>query len=376
MDLTFILTEACNLRCSYCYQGRYPKSELDPKTAVAAARAACEHGADHLALTFFGGEPLLRREALFEILEATQSLGLAHGVPVSAKVATNGVLLDADFVRRAHRAGLFVSLSLDGTREAHDRHRRARDGAGSWNDACRALGLLADSGLPFAVYSVVTPDTAQHMAASLRFLWERGARVLVNTLDLTAEWTSAALRVLREQYREVAAFYAGLLGRREAFHLEPFDSRISQRTRHDEWQSCSPGVRQLTVAPDGTLYGCVEFAYRRLHPLGTARGWLRREAVRGLLGERKGLDPACGGCGVKDRCNKSCACLNLRTTGKINTPPASLCLSEQAAILEADALARRLYTKKDKEFLLRQYSRSFHLLRGVELLLEDLEVTA
>ena len=59
MDLTFILTEQCNLRCRYCYQKDFHDTRMPVDVAVKAIRAAIRQGAYSLALTFFGVEPLL-----------------------------------------------------------------------------------------------------------------------------------------------------------------------------------------------------------------------------------------------------------------------------------------------------------------------------
>ena len=350
---------------------------MAPATALAAVRSALAAGADHLALTFFGGEPLLRADALFEVLAGARGLARDRGVPVTAKTSTNGLLLDESVLARAAATGLFISLSFDGVPAAQDAGRVKPDGSGSFADAERALRRLVAFGRPFGVYSVVTPANVRYLAESRRFLWDAGARILVTAIDYTSRWTEADARTLVAQYERVGEMYRELLRNRRHFHLEPFDSRIAQRTRGGEWTRCFPGISQVTVAPDGTLYGCVEFAYRRLDPIGTAEGWLDRDRVKAFASARLaggGRAPECQSCGVRDRCNNTCACVNLRTTGAANRPPESLCLTEQETILAIDRLAARLYKQRVLEFLLRQYSSSFHLLSTIESLFSELGV--
>ncbi len=373
IDITLVLTEACNLRCSYCYQPRFPDTRLSVHTGLAAVRSAIAHGAERIALTFFGGEPLLARDALFDILSDARRLGAEAHVPVTAKVSTNGLLLDGDTIEAAAASGLFISLSFDGVRGANDAHRRTPDGESSFDAAETALALLVSAGRPFAVYSVITPDNAQFLAESVRRLWDMGARILVNTLDYGADWRERDWQELRRQYARLGRFYEKRMRSKEFFHLEPFDSRIAQVTRPGEWSRCAPGVRQVLVAPDGVLYGCIEYFHRRLHPLGTAEEWVDAEAVRALAHEKAGCPESCGACGVAQRCNNACACVNLRGTGVPNRPPTTLCRGEREAVLASDKTAARLFRRKNPEFLVRNYCDRYHVLTAVENLLESME---
>jgi hypothetical protein len=63
--------------------------------------------------------------------------------------------------------------------------------------------------------------------------------------------------------------------------------------------------------------------------------------------------------------------VNLRTTGASNLPPESVCHTEQATILTIDRVAADLYRRRAPDFLTRHYSSSYHLLSGIEKLLEE-----
>jgi uncharacterized protein len=113
MDLTLILTEECNLRCTYCYQKTFRRNELPVDVGVAAVRAALGHVQAHpgtsLAVTYFGGEPLLRAEAMFQIQHAALELARGAGALLTAKVPTNGLLLTEPIVERAGEGRLYVN---------------------------------------------------------------------------------------------------------------------------------------------------------------------------------------------------------------------------------------------------------------------------
>lgn len=374
MDLTFVLTEECNLRCSYCYQREFRPTTLPVSRAVTCMEKAIAAGVESLSLTFFGGEPLLRAKEMFEILEAARRLEARLGKPIPAKVATNGALLDQEIVDRGASLGLFFSLSLDGNGRAQDAGRLDAHGESCFENVSNALDLLVAAAQPFAVYSVITPENVRTLDRSVRFLWDAGARIMINTVDYTSQWEQGDIAALAAQITKLGSFYERLLRLKRSFHLEPFDSRISKRTRAGEWGCCSPGVQQVTLGPDGTLYGCVEYFHEAHLPLGNAESWLDDGAVRQLLRVKGKLPDSCRKCALLRRCNNRCACANLRGTGLAGEPSSALCELERTTIMAVDQVASRLYGKKVLEFITRQYSCGYHALTTIEKLLEEMEV--
>ncbi|MDT0569413.1 FxsB family cyclophane-forming radical SAM/SPASM peptide maturase [Streptomyces sp. DSM 3412] len=148
------LHSRCNLDCDYCYvyhsadtSWRAKPRMMEVAVAEQVARRVAEHARAHdlpdVRLVLHGGEPLLVGARRLEELLGVLGQGLAKAaVPVRFSVQTNGVLLTPDIleVLRRHRVG--VSVSLDGTRAAHDRHRRFPRGEGSHGSVLEGLSLL------------------------------------------------------------------------------------------------------------------------------------------------------------------------------------------------------------------------------------------
>jgi uncharacterized protein len=124
MHLTLHLTPACNLRCDYCYA---PPTGGAPMSA-ATGRRALEFGSSlergSCGIVFFGGEPLLCRDLIQDLVAHGRELERRRAGRFHFKLTTNGVLLDDAFLEFALREDVFIALSVDGTPAAHDRHRR------------------------------------------------------------------------------------------------------------------------------------------------------------------------------------------------------------------------------------------------------------
>ncbi len=143
----------CNLACDYCYvyqmadqTWRSQPVTMTRATAASAIGRIAEHASSHrlplIHVILHGGEPLLAGREFISYLTTTLRETVPTDTAVEFGMQTNAVLLDEDFLRLLleHRIG--VGVSLDGTRNTHDRYRRYSNGRGSYGDVSRALRLL------------------------------------------------------------------------------------------------------------------------------------------------------------------------------------------------------------------------------------------
>ena len=91
---------------------------------------------------FQGGEPTLAGLDFFRGFLALEKELCPPGVQVSHSIQTNGITLDEAWAQFLKEHQFLVGLSLDGTRELHDKFRVDAQGKGSWNRVTKALALL------------------------------------------------------------------------------------------------------------------------------------------------------------------------------------------------------------------------------------------
>lgn len=143
----------CNLACDHCYvytmvdqRWRGRPRVMTTKTIDILADRIIEHTRTHRLkradVILHGGEPLLAgRERIGYCIDRLRSASQPD-VSVSIGVQTNGTLLDPAFLTMFRNHGVRVAVSLDGDREAHDRHRVDHRGSGSWESVDAGLHLL------------------------------------------------------------------------------------------------------------------------------------------------------------------------------------------------------------------------------------------
>ncbi|AIQ69738.1 hypothetical protein PGRAT_20480 [Paenibacillus graminis] len=145
------LTGRCNLRCGYCIYNEecdlnrdFNSSDMSFEIAKAAVDYAAMHSKDRIAVTFYGGEPLLKFDLLKWVIE--YSLKTLKGKKLTFSLTTNLTLVTKEVANYlATVPGLGIVCSLDGPENIQNEYRRYSNGEGSFSKAFRGLELLSDS---------------------------------------------------------------------------------------------------------------------------------------------------------------------------------------------------------------------------------------
>jgi uncharacterized protein len=374
MHLTLHLTARCNLRCRYCYDGCHEGGDMTLATAqqaIALAAARLPAPGESLGVIFFGGEPLLMRDRIVQIVRHCRALERETGQLFHYKITTNGLLLDEAFFTDPDTAEIFVALSHDGVCAAHDANRVDAAGEGTFARLEPKIDLLLRH-KPYApVMMVVRPETVGHYADSVRYVFDRGVRYMICTLDYGAAWSDAQFRELRRQYEALAAWYEEAIAREEKFYFSPFEVKIASHVFPGSCaaERCELGMRQISVAPNGRLYPCVQFVgdgTDDTYAIGHVDTGLDDAARDRLYAVNAAEKADCADCAIRDRCNHFCGCLNRQTTGRIDLVSPLLCAHERIILPIADRLAARLYKRRDPLFIQKHYNELFPLISLVE----------
>nr|MBQ4320043.1 SPASM domain-containing protein [Clostridia bacterium] len=337
------------------------------------ARRACDlafetSGGKPVGIVFFGGEPLLCRDLIYRTVSYAEEASKKRGIPVYFKITTNGTLLDEEFVTYAKQHRMFIAISHDGVKAAHDGCRVYADGSGSYDILEEKIRLLLRH-LPYSpVLMTVTPKTAPYFALGVEYLYSVGFRYIVTSPDYSARWSDGDMTELRRQYRHLAQFYLEHTLKEDKFYLSPFEVKLSSHIHGENYrhERCELGKKQLSVAPDGGLYPCVQFVGHDEYRIGDVFGGVDEEKRNALYELSEAVKPECEGCVLSERCNSRCGCLNLQTTGSVTGVSPVLCEHERMLIPIADRLAETLYRRRSAMFIQKQYNGMFPMISLIE----------
>lgn len=125
LELTIIPTNACNFDCIYCYQKEpyfFMNNETVNKVLSFLDKNITQYSG--LLVTFFGGEPLLAKELVIELMDKIRTICKKHRKPLYASITTNGYELDAYTFEQLIKGHMrFFQITIDGPRDIHNRQR-------------------------------------------------------------------------------------------------------------------------------------------------------------------------------------------------------------------------------------------------------------
>jgi len=169
------LTYRCQCDCVHCGMDLYrvdPAEELSPEEVKNVIRQARELGA--VEITFFGGEPLLRKD-LEELVAFASSLKMLPSID------TNGLLLTSERIRKLMDAGLAaVKVSLDSPDAAE--HDRLRGVPGCFEKALAITRECAQKGLPCVISTYASRENLE--SGDLKKLIELGRELGVDAVRI------------------------------------------------------------------------------------------------------------------------------------------------------------------------------------------------
>ena len=117
-SVTLLMTEQCNLRCSYCYEEfKYKKSNEEELRKILLLLETLSKTYSTIDVSFFGGEPMLAYNNINRIIRENKNLPSE----LNYSITTNGVFLSEEKSRFLVENNLRqVQITLDGAKEDHD----------------------------------------------------------------------------------------------------------------------------------------------------------------------------------------------------------------------------------------------------------------
>lgn len=197
-EITINPTLDCNLRCWYCYEEHLKGTGMQPETMDAIKHLIDCKVSDtrlkHLAITFFGGEPLLKwKDVVKPLIKYGVGSARERGIGFNTGFTTNGVLLTRDkfsFLEQLGLRGTSFQISFDGSRAIHDRSRvydaahptfdrmleAVRTGAEMGFSMCVRFNYKADTldsfGEVVDLMSAWPEETRRHITVNLQQVWQ------------------------------------------------------------------------------------------------------------------------------------------------------------------------------------------------------------
>ena len=171
----------CNMRCHYCfYADETSKREtasyglMSRDTLSAVLEHALAAVTQECTIAFQGGEPTLAGLDFFRYAVAEAKRKNKNQVRLHFALQTNGLLIDAQWAAFFAENHFLVGVSLDGTKEVHDRNRVDAAGRGTFGRVTHAIETLEQFGVDYNILTVVTQNTVRAYRSIHGFFRKKG----------------------------------------------------------------------------------------------------------------------------------------------------------------------------------------------------------
>lgn len=267
MHYYITLTSKCNLKCTYCYDkscedfdsdfGDYEIDYSLPSEItynISQLKDFLEK--DSATLIFYGGEPLLRREKIREIMDGVRAERFM--------IQTNGTLLDRlepDYVNRFHT----ILVSVDGDEEITDHNR----GKGTYRKVIENLRLLRMRGFHGEIIARMTVTEDSEIEKQVKWLlfneeysftsvhWQLDALFWQNDFE-KRNFAGWAKRSYNPQIKRLIQFWLSYMEEYgTVLRLYPFVGIMESLLRKEPSKlRCGAGWTVFNIQTDGNISPC------------------------------------------------------------------------------------------------------------------------
>ncbi len=318
LSSTVLLTWACNLRCTYCFQGHENRSvsmsfEQADRYIEFLTKGAKYKGSKHIFIMLFGGEPLINIKIGYYILNKIKLFCDENKLTFSSAIITNGTLLNEATLEKLKEYNCrMIQITLDGVKEIHDRRRIYSSGQGSFDETMKALQLIDKSSDIHTVIRInIDRDNIGSTYKLLNQIGKDGLNLTKFTVDFgivrgeTGSCPGYSGKCFSES--EIGDVLYDLWSASEA---EGFKYDLRPMRKHLYCGLYSDN--QYTIAPNGDVYKCWEHVGQKEHLMGRLADngdlvdityafydWMSVDPVKNAECRECIYLPVCGGgCGV------------------------------------------------------------------------------
>jgi radical SAM domain protein len=334
-----LLTNDCNLACSYCFESNKGKDYMPKEMALDILKATynvVDPMAGIFTLNMFGGEPLMN----WETFKAVCDYVLENNLKIRITATTNLTLLTDEMIDYIDELSIPILVSVDGIKEVHDKHR-----CNSFDKVIENMKKLIDRDLGYLIEArmTVAPDTAKYMYESVKMLVDLGINNIANVPASDLDWDAQSIQDYKDNYEKILDMYIDILNdetNKRNISLYKVDQALNLALEpiKEDTSMCNIGnPRWVIVDWKGDIWPCPDYPTTD-----------NVDLIAGKIGnfytgvDETKVDPKpmvatyelerCKGCEAISICKSGCPYENYTKNGKFNEPTIGYCTLQKAFV--------------------------------------------
>ena len=277
-NVTFQVTDACNLACTYCYQINKGNHKMPFEIAQKFIDMLLDNDDNTkqyidtrskkgVVLDFIGGEPFLEIELIDQICDyfVEQAILKDHPWQYNYKFSfsSNGTLYFKPEVQsflKKNADHVSLSISIDGNKTLHDACRVFPDGTGSYDIAMAAVRHYIDVlGGSMGSKMTLAPENVQYTYEALIGLIEQGYTEINLNCVYESGWTEEHATILYNQLKLISNY---LINNNldDKIYISMFEENFFRPKSHDDIQNwCGGNGQMIALDYKGDIFPCVRY---------------------------------------------------------------------------------------------------------------------
>lgn len=312
--LTIAPTLACNFACHYCFQGLdKPFNKMIPKVTEATKAYIRNHleGRKSLHVTWYGGEPLMARDTIYDIAGDTIDFCDANEIKYSSYMISNGYHLTPSVAKKLQQLRVSgVQITIDGDEESHDSRRHLTSGRGSFARILENVkAIAADRLMSVSIRVNMDGQNETEARALLDILHENGLGIHngISVYFAPVENVAEASKACDNCFSK--AKYAGIEDKMQAI---AFEKGLMSLPKAPSFLGICQAMRSnsYVIVPNGDLHKCWDTVMDPRLRVGSVLGNTRQNDAKteALWNEWTPFDnPVCSSCTLLPSCAGFCA---------------------------------------------------------------------
>lgn len=377
--VTFQVTDACNLKCTYCYQINKSTHVMplqvakdfidmllknDENTSSYLDTRAC----DAVVIEFIGGEPFLEVELMDQIMQYFIKRCIEEDHPWQynwrISISSNGVLYFEpkvqDFIKKYFQH-LSLNISIDGNKQLHDACRVFPDGSGSYDKAIAGVRHYINV-LHGYMESKMTlaPANIKYTCEAVKGLIDEGYQNINLNCIFEKGWSEQDATILYYQLKELADYILNN-NLEDKVYISMFSEQLFHPKAIDDIQNhCGGNGSMISVDWKGDIYPCIRYMESSLGPdlnpliIGNVKtGIMTNAKCRNCVLALKSVNriskstQECINCSIAEGC-ADCIAYNYQDSGgDFNTRATYICIMHKARCLGNTYYWNKLYRKQN-----------------------------
>lgn len=356
MECTLLMSDNCNMRCTYCYEGpkKYSNNlnENDLEAAIFYMISNNESD-DMIDLLFLGGEPLLNKKMIYKALDIINNKYMQYKKLFRFQMTTNGVLIDDEDILFFKENHFDISVSIDGDMKTHNLNRKSASGEEVYFLIIKNMKKMLSHNINIAVRMTVTLNNVEYLCQNIKYFYGMGVKRINLGIDELGNWTDKELQKFDEQLDLLEKLYLSYVVEDDSKILNIFDYKLASVIFEKNQQYCSAGTKgQIVINSKGEFYPCGYVVNKDEWKLGTLEKGLDQRRFLETVKKTVKKVSSCKGCEIAPACcGAKCGFLNYTLTGYLNVNSEVTCKLQKMIYYHVLNVAKELYRMQNSRIL-------------------------